>query len=56
MQFGIWTPLPHTIRPEARMDRAVAAIKSHVPLKEDDTFAVACEVVDGLIADIEKNR
>ncbi len=28
MQFGIWTPLPHTIRPEPAMDRAVALLKS----------------------------
>ena len=28
MQFGIWTPLPHTIRPEPEMDRAVALLKA----------------------------
>jgi FMNH2-dependent dimethyl sulfone monooxygenase len=27
MRFGIWTPLPHTIRPEPRMERAIAALK-----------------------------
>src|SRR6185503_19393757 len=47
MQFGIWTPLPHTIRPEARMDAAVAEIKSDAPLdgRPDDTFGFACDVV-----------
>lgn len=47
MQFGIWTPLPHTIRPEARMDRAVAELKSDKPLdgRPDDTFGFACDVV-----------
>lgn len=48
MQFGIWTPLPHTIRPEPRMARAVAEIKSpDGPLggRADGTFAFACEVV-----------
>src|SRR6186997_915354 len=47
MHFGIWTPLPHTIRPEARMDAAVAEIKSDAPLdgRPDDTFGFACDVV-----------
>src|SRR5262249_4468105 len=27
MRFGIWTPLPHTTRPEPRMGRAIAALK-----------------------------
>lgn len=47
MQFGIWTPLPHTIRPEPRMDRAVAEIKSDGSLagRDDDTFGFACDVV-----------
>ena len=27
MRFGIWTPLPHTIRPEPRMQRAIEALK-----------------------------
>src|SRR6185369_9334278 len=47
MQFGICTPLPHTIRPEARMDAAVAKIKSPAPLdgEPDDTFGFACDVV-----------
>jgi dimethylsulfone monooxygenase len=27
MRFGIWTPLPHTVRPEPRMERAIEALK-----------------------------
>jgi dimethylsulfone monooxygenase len=27
MRFGIWTPLPHTIRPEPRMERAIEVLK-----------------------------
>ena len=47
MQFGIWTPLPHTIRPEPRMDTAVAAIKTETGLagRDDGTFSFACDVV-----------
>jgi dimethylsulfone monooxygenase len=48
MQFGIWTPLPHTIRPEPRMERAVADIKScdkTLGGRDDGTFAFACDVV-----------
>jgi dimethylsulfone monooxygenase len=47
MYFGIWTPLPHTIRPEPGMDRAIAEIKSGTSLagRADGTFALACDVV-----------
>ena len=47
MQFGIWTPLPHTIRPEPRMDAAVAVLKQEVGFagRDDGTFAFACDVV-----------
>jgi FMNH2-dependent dimethyl sulfone monooxygenase len=47
MKFGIWTPLPHTIRPESGMDRAVAEIKAGASLagRQDGTFAFACDVV-----------
>jgi dimethylsulfone monooxygenase len=47
MQFGIWTPLPHTIRPEPHMDAAVAAIKQEGGLagRDDGTFALARDVV-----------
>ena len=24
MRYGVWTPLPHTIRPEPLMDEAIA--------------------------------
>jgi hypothetical protein len=27
MRYGIWTPLPHTIRPEPRMSRAVEVLQ-----------------------------
>jgi dimethylsulfone monooxygenase len=28
MRFGIWTPLPHTIRPEPRMEEAIAELST----------------------------
>ena len=47
MHFGIWTPLPHTIRPEPRMDQALAEIKAVPNLagRRDGTFEHACDVV-----------
>src|SRR5262245_9151404 len=47
MKFGIWTPLPHTIRPEPRMDRAIAEVKSGISLagRTDGTFEFAYNVV-----------
>jgi FMNH2-dependent dimethyl sulfone monooxygenase len=47
MQFGIWTPLPHTIRPEPAMDRAVALLKSgeHGQSGPDEAFQHACEAI-----------
>jgi len=45
MQFGIWTPLPHTIRPEPGMERAIARLKSNATGKKDGTFEFACDVV-----------
>src|SRR5215475_13631509 len=47
MKFGIWTALPHTIRPEPRMDRAIAEIKSCTSLagRTDGTFEFAYDVV-----------
>jgi FMNH2-dependent dimethyl sulfone monooxygenase len=47
MKFGIWTPLPHTIRPEPRMDHAVAEIKSCASLagRNDGSFEFACDAV-----------
>ena len=43
MKFGVWTPLPHTIRPEPGMDRAIAAIKTGASLagRADGTFEFA---------------
>jgi FMNH2-dependent dimethyl sulfone monooxygenase len=50
MQFGIWTPLPHTIRPEPAMERATAKLKANAgagagEARKDGTFEFACEVV-----------
>ncbi|MEA2970451.1 MAG: dimethylsulfone monooxygenase, partial [Alphaproteobacteria bacterium] len=47
MQFGIWTPLPHTIRPEPEMDRAVARLKAgeHGAGGRDEAFKFACDVI-----------
>jgi len=47
MQFGIWTPLPHTIRPEPEMDRAVALLKAgeHGAGGQDEAFQFACDVI-----------
>jgi FMNH2-dependent dimethyl sulfone monooxygenase len=46
MQFGIWTPLPHTIRPEPAMERATAELKSGAgAASKDGTFEFACDVV-----------
>jgi FMNH2-dependent dimethyl sulfone monooxygenase len=47
MQFGIWTPLPHTIRPEPEMDRAVARLKAgeHGAGRQDEAFQFACDVI-----------
>jgi FMNH2-dependent dimethyl sulfone monooxygenase len=50
MQFGIWTPLPHTIRPEPAMERATAKLKLDVgthpgEARKDGTFEFACDVV-----------
>ena len=48
MQFGIWTPLPHTIRPEPGMDRAIARAQSgrrSLGGQDGGTFEFACDVV-----------
>src|SRR5262245_31222127 len=47
MKFGIWTPLPHTIRPEPRMDHAFAEIKARASLAggKDGSFEFACDAV-----------
>ena len=47
MKFGIWTPLPHTIRPEPGMDRAIAGDQNGRQSRRpaDGTFEFACDVV-----------
>ena len=47
MQFGIWTPLPHTIRPEPEMDRAITLLKAgeHGAGGQDEAFQFACDVI-----------
>ncbi|MGE3247307.1 MAG: LLM class flavin-dependent oxidoreductase [Beijerinckiaceae bacterium] len=46
MQFGIWTPLPHTIRPEPEIERAVADLATPGQgLAVDRSYAFALETV-----------
>ena len=46
MLYGIWTPLPHTIRSEPRMERSVADLKAGGSVAEgDDAFQFAVDVV-----------
>jgi FMNH2-dependent dimethyl sulfone monooxygenase len=46
MRFGIWTPLPHTIRPEPRMDRAIEVLKGqHTDAGPDAAFQFAADVL-----------
>ncbi len=46
MQLGIWTPLPHTIRPEPEIDRAVADLSTPGQgLATDRSYAFARDVV-----------
>ena len=47
MKFGIWTPLPHTIRSEPRMDASVSDLKRGYPAPRtgDDAFHFAVDVV-----------
>jgi FMNH2-dependent dimethyl sulfone monooxygenase len=46
MKFGLWTPLPHTIRAEPRMDQAIADFKSGAaPHSRDPAFLFALEVI-----------
>lgn len=46
MRFGIWTPLPHTTRPEPRMERAIEALKGG-PAEgtADASFEFAVDVI-----------
>lgn len=45
MRWGIWTPLPHTIRPEPAMVEAEAALKRHGEGSEDASFRFALDLV-----------
>jgi FMNH2-dependent dimethyl sulfone monooxygenase len=45
MRFGIWTPLPHTIRPEPVMDRAAAALQMRGGEGVDTSFQFAIDVL-----------
>src|SRR5262245_52666117 len=46
MRFGIWTPLPHSIRPEPRMQRAIEVLKGQrADDGADDAFEFASDVL-----------
>jgi FMNH2-dependent dimethyl sulfone monooxygenase len=45
MRFGIWTPLPHTVRAEPRMDRAIAELTSGEGARPDSSYQFAIDVV-----------
>src|SRR3954471_92533 len=45
MRFGIWTPLPHTMRPEPIMDRAAAALQVHGGEGVDPSFQFAVDLL-----------
>jgi len=47
MRFGIWTPLPHTIRPEPRMEHAIEALKGQRGdgAGGDESFQFAVDVL-----------
>ncbi len=46
MRFGIWTPLPHTIRPEERMIKAVEILKgAESDQTTDPSFEFAVDVL-----------
>ena len=44
-RFGVWTPLPHTIRPEPRMGRAIAAATTPGGEGTDPATAMALDIV-----------
>ncbi|MDB5569432.1 MAG: FMNH2-dependent dimethyl sulfone monooxygenase [Hyphomicrobiales bacterium] len=45
LRLGVWTPLPHTIPPEPRMDAAIAALARPGGAGQPDaSFEFACEV------------
>jgi FMNH2-dependent dimethyl sulfone monooxygenase len=46
MKFGLWTPLPHTIRSEAAMEQALDQLAaSHADGRSDQAFDFAVDVV-----------
>ena len=46
MRFGVWTPMPHTIRPEPEMDRAIAELgTAGNEIATDRSFEFAIDVV-----------
>jgi FMNH2-dependent dimethyl sulfone monooxygenase len=46
IRFGVWTPLPHTIRPEPEMERAITDLTTAGgPDGPDRSFAFAVEIV-----------
>jgi FMNH2-dependent dimethyl sulfone monooxygenase len=46
LRLGVWTPLPHTIPSEPRMEDAIARLRSAGGVGEQDlSFAFACEAV-----------
>jgi dimethylsulfone monooxygenase len=45
MRFGVWTPLPHTIRPEPVMDAAIAELLTPGGHGPDTSFRFAVDVV-----------
>ncbi|MFN3889538.1 MAG: LLM class flavin-dependent oxidoreductase [Beijerinckiaceae bacterium] len=45
MKFGLWTPVPHVIRNEVRMTRALESHQSSTDVNGDEAFAFAVDVI-----------
>jgi FMNH2-dependent dimethyl sulfone monooxygenase len=47
MRFGVWTPLPHTLRPEPRMERAIEELRGKREARgdHDESFEFAIDVL-----------
>lgn len=45
MRLGIWTPLPHTIRPEPAMEEGVSQVKRRGDSSPDKSFEFALDIV-----------
>ena len=45
MRFGVWTPLPHTIRPEPEMERAIATLRTPGGGGPDASFEMAVTIL-----------